>query len=266
MSQETGMSHLVSELPTMAGGEEDDDYMGDISLFIPPEDSTLSKKKFTSKESEHPLAPKLKRPKTLSWQEHRQLEKERKQREEDEQTKARLDAAIPESNLGFRMLRQMGYKPGTALGKEGCGMAEPVGLEIRRSRAGIGRETPVEAALRKEREAAERLRVQEEDMVADFGSRQRTRWKEKKIVGDYRKAEVVLAQLENREVLEAKKEDENEKAEEEEEEELVVTEEDLREILMKLREDHYYCLYCGCQYESEAALQSSCPGLFEEDH
>ncbi|KAL0919417.1 hypothetical protein M5K25_011511 [Dendrobium thyrsiflorum] len=252
----------------MAGGEEDDDYMGDISLFIPPEDSTLSKKKFTSKANEHPLAPKLKRPKTLSWQEHRKLEKERKQREEDEQTKARLDAAIPESNLGFRMLRQMGYKPGTALGKEGCGMAEPVGLEIRRSRAGIGRETPEEAALRKEREAAERLRVKEEDMVADFGSRQRTRWKEKKIVGDYRKAEVALAQLENREVLEAKKEDEdeNEKAEEEEEEEVVITEEDLCEILMKLREDHYYCLYCGCQYESEAALQSFCPGLYEEDH
>ncbi|XP_020583012.1 G patch domain-containing protein 11 [Phalaenopsis equestris] len=251
----------------MAEGEEDDDYMGDISLFLPPEDSSSSKKKFISKPNEPPFAPKLKRPKTLSWQEHRKFEKERKQREEDEQTKARLDASIPESNLGFRMLRQMGYKPGTALGKEGCGMAEPVGLYIRRSRAGIGRETPEEAASRKETEAAEMVRVREENMMAEFGSRQRTQWREKKVVGDYRKAEAALAQLENKEVLEAKKDEEGgDEKSDEAEEEVVITEEDLREILIKLREEQYYCLYCGFQYESEAALQSSCPGLHEEDH
>lgn len=90
-------------------------------------------------------------------------------------------------------------------------------------------------------------------------------WREKKIAGDYRKAEAALAQLENREILEA----EEEKAadeEVEEEEEVVITEEDLHEMLMKLREEHFYCLYCGCKYESEAALQSDCPGLYEEDH
>ncbi|KAG0475291.1 hypothetical protein HPP92_014977 [Vanilla planifolia] len=121
----------------MAAAGEEDDYMGDLSLFLPAEVSSSAKKVNGTKEL--PSARKTKRPKTLSWQERRKFEKERKQREEDEYTKSRLEAAIPETNLGFRMLRQMGYKPGTALGKEGIGRREPVGLEIRRSRAGIGR-------------------------------------------------------------------------------------------------------------------------------
>lgn len=195
------------------------------------------------------------------------IEKERKQREEDEHTMARLEAAIPESNIGFRMLRKMGYEPGKALGKDGFGMAVPVGLDIRRSRAGIGRETPEEAAERKEREAAERFRVCEEEMMADFGSRRRTLWREKKVASDYRKAEAALAQLENIEILETTVEGDDEKENPGDEvEEVVLTEQDLHEILIKLREEHCYCLYCGCQYESEGDLQSACPGMYEEDH
>lgn len=83
------------------------------------------------------------------------------------------------------------------------------------------------------------------------------------MVWDYRKAEAALAQLENREAAPPPPEGE-EKAEEEEEE--VITEEDLQNILAKLRDEHYYCLYCGCKYESAEALANECPGPNEDDH
>ncbi|KAG8076910.1 hypothetical protein GUJ93_ZPchr0006g41070 [Zizania palustris] len=72
----------------------------------------------------------------------------------------------------------------------------------------------------------------------------------------------MLAQLENREtavpLLEG---EEKEKAEEEEEE--VITEEDLQNILAKLRDEHDYCLSCGCKYESAEAWQMNALGLMK---
>ncbi|PON81039.1 G-patch domain containing protein [Trema orientale] len=181
-----------------ANGEEDDDYMGDLSHFLPPEASNPPKPSSKKVSSNATLfvqsSKKKKKAKTLNWQEQRKLERERKQEEEDEQTLARIDAPIPQSNVGFKLLKQMGYTPGSALGKEGSGRAEPVGLEIRRSRAGIGREDP-----RKEKRKREEMK-------------------------------------------------------------------DLQDILMKLREEHRYCLFCGFQYESMESLLSNCPGTDEDDH
>ncbi|RYR50956.1 hypothetical protein Ahy_A06g026001 [Arachis hypogaea] len=104
---------------------------------------------------------------------------------------------------------------------------------------------------------------------------------------------VALDQLDNREIIEPEK---NEDDEEEEE----ITEEDLQEVLMKLRDDHNYCLFCRCkvskqlthntknqtltllkliiiyklnfdfymfrQYESKDALLTNCPGTNEDNH
>lgn len=256
----------------MAGnsGADDDDYMGDLSLFLPPDPFPSSNKRPGAKVPP-PEPPKRKRPKAANWQEQRRLDLERKQREEDQMTQAGLDVAIPASNIGFKMLRQMGYSPGTALGKDGAGRAEPVGVEIRRSRAGIGALSPLEVAEMRERAAEERMRRREERMsrreevlVEEFGSRQKMQWRSRRVVADFRKAEAVLAQLENREVVEAENEDGDEAKDEEEEEE--ITEEDLHDMLMKLRDQYNYCLYCGCQYESAEALLINCPGSSEDDH
>ncbi|KAF8398474.1 hypothetical protein HHK36_017402 [Tetracentron sinense] len=81
------------------------------------------------------LQPSKKKPKLQNWQEQRRIDRERKQQQEDEQTLAKMEYAIPQSNIGFKMLKQMGYNPGSALGKDGCGLAEPVGLEIRRQKS-----------------------------------------------------------------------------------------------------------------------------------
>ncbi|GAA0143441.1 hypothetical protein LIER_35745 [Lithospermum erythrorhizon] len=253
-------------------GEEDEDYMGDISQFIPPDQASNSSKLSTNKKvlsskASDPKFPDKKR-KILNWQEERKNKREQKLIEEDQKTLENLESAIPQSNIGFKLLKQMGYTPGSALGKEGSGRAEPVGIEIRRGRAGIGKEDPKVEKMRREKELAEQMMRTEKELMEDFGCRLKERWKGKRIFVNFRKAEAALAQLENREIVEMEKneEDDEEKKEEEEEEEEQITEEDLQTILMKLRYEHFYCLFCGCQYESEETLLSNCPGINEDDH
>lgn len=182
--------------------------------------------KQVSNSSKHPtVQPSSKKnSKVLNWQERRKLERERKQREEDERTMASIEAPISESNIGFKLLKQMGYKPGSALGKEGSGRAEPVGLEIRRSRAGIGREDPHKEKRKMEEMWVESKRRKEELMREEFGYRQKEQWRSKRVVVNFHKAKAALDQLENREVLEVEK-NEDEEGEQEEEEEEVITEE-----------------------------------------
>nr|GME01514.1 SUPPRESSOR OF ABI3-5 isoform X1 [Ipomoea batatas] len=48
------------------------------------------------------------------------------------------DRAIDESNVGNRMLRNMGWQEGLGLGKDGSGMVEPVQAQSMDSRAGLG--------------------------------------------------------------------------------------------------------------------------------
>ncbi|KAJ0787980.1 putative G patch domain-containing protein [Helianthus annuus] len=251
--------------------DEDDDYMGDLSKFLSsqPETSTNppAKKVYNTSSSSKStsLQPSKKRQKTLNWQQQRKQKREIKQAQEDEQTLASLESAIPQSNIGFKMLKQMGYTPGSGLG--GSGRVEPVGVEIRRSRAGIGREDPIKEKMRREEELGLESKRREEELMADFGCRVKERWRSKRVVVNFYKAKGVLDQLENKEVVELeKKDDDDDGGDEEEEEEEVITEEDLHEILMKLRDNFHYCLFCGCQYESMDALLDNCPGINEDDH
>uniref|UniRef100_A0A0E0IEA4 DUF4187 domain-containing protein n=1 Tax=Oryza nivara TaxID=4536 RepID=A0A0E0IEA4_ORYNI len=222
----------------------DDDYMGDLSHFLPP--PTPSSPSRSLGRRRQPPAQQAqgqgKRAKgVVPWQERRRRDRERKQREEDERTMAGLAEAIPETNVGFRLLKRMGYDPAAG----GGAGAEPVGIEIRRSRAGLGAEPAVSVAPpQPSAEVAEGERRRVEEMAVELRARQSTQWRSRRVVWDYRKAEAALAQLENREAAPPPPEGE-EKAEEEEEE--VITEEDLQNILAKLRDEHYYCLYCGCK-------------------
>ncbi|GAB2266927.1 hypothetical protein Dimus_001915 [Dionaea muscipula] len=260
----------MAESPSL---DKEDDYMGDLSKFLPPEPSHPSKpKKLPSTAKPADSQPSWKNPKTQihNPQENRKSEKERKQLEEDEQTLANMQSAIPQSNIGFKLLKQMGYTPGSALGKEGKGRAEPVGLEIRRSRAGIGSVDPVKEKVRREKDKAERKRMNEDELMQEFGWRQKLRWRGRRVVVNYGKAKAALDQLENKDVVvvagEEKNEDEEGDSDDDDDEEEEITEEDLQEILLKLRDEHRYCLFCGCQYDSADALLSDCPGINEDDH
>lgn len=158
--------------------------------------------------------------KTLSWQERRKLERERKQQEEDEKTLAKVEAPIPQSNIGFKLLKQMGYTPGSSLGKQGSGRAEPVGIEIRRSRAGIGLDDPHKEKKKREEFMTVRKRRNEQALMEEFGSRQKSRWQSRRVVVNFNKAKAALDQLENREIVEPQKNEDDVEGEEEEEEEI----------------------------------------------
>lgn len=246
-------------------GEEDDDYMGDLSQFLPPEVPQSSLKKVSSSNLVE-LKSSSNKPKFQNWQEQKKFDRKRKQIEEDKQTLENLGSAIPQSNIGFKLLKQMGYTPGSALGKEGSGRAEPVSLEIRRGRAGIGTEDPEITKMRREKEKVEMNKRNENELMEIFGSHQKERWKGRRIVVNFQRADAALAQLENRDVVEVKKKEEEDEEKEEEEEEEEITEEDLLNILLKLRNEFNYCLFCGFQYETVEALESNCPGINEDDH
>ncbi|PUZ52171.1 hypothetical protein GQ55_6G248700 [Panicum hallii var. hallii] len=246
--------------------DADEDYMGDLSHFLPPSPSSSTPSSNLGRRKQPPAQAqaRAKRGKGVPWQERWKQERERKQREEDARTMAGLAEAIPESNVGFRMLKLMGYDPGAR------GAAEPVGIEIRRSRAGLGAEpavapAPAPAPTEKTREAVEMERRRQEEMMGELRARKSTQWRGRRLVWDFRKAEAALAQLENREVEPPAPEGEDKDKEAEEEEE-VITEEDLQNILSKLRNQYQYCLYCGCKYESVEALAKECPGPNEDDH
>ncbi|XP_059488851.1 angiogenic factor with G patch and FHA domains 1 isoform X2 [Neocloeon triangulifer] len=52
---------------------------------------------------------------------------------------ASLDAAVPQSNKGFKMLEKMGWKSGETLGKDGVsGIAEPINIDLRADKTGLG--------------------------------------------------------------------------------------------------------------------------------
>ncbi|KAG6396675.1 hypothetical protein SASPL_142830 [Salvia splendens] len=52
------------------------------------------------------------------------------------------DKAIDESNVGNRMLRNMGWHEGSGLGRDGSGMVEPVQAQATETRAGLGIHQP----------------------------------------------------------------------------------------------------------------------------
>lgn len=148
------------------------------------------------------------------------MEKEKKQQEEDEQTLAKIEAPIPQSNVGFKLLKQMGYTPGSSLGKDGAGRVEPVRLEIRRSRAGIGREDPCKEKRKREEIDTERKRRKEEALMEEFGTRQKSQWRSRRVIINFNKAKAALDQLENKEVVPDKEDDEEGEQDKEEEDEI----------------------------------------------
>jgi len=292
--------------------EEKDGYMGNLSQFLQRQNSTLQAKEKLEKEKrekakrdkeekeKEELERKLKREEKnrikrekqhindqgkikggkrqkeekLNWKQERNIKKAKLQKEEEEQIIKGSSSAIPSTNIGFKMMQQMGYNPGLALGKDGQGRLEPVGIDIKRSRTGLGRddvekEKKIAMAKEMERNTQENRRT-EHNMMSDFRDRRKQLWKSRKIMSTYKKVSATLAQLEGVDLGpdtddKAKKQEEGvDEAEEDEEDE--VTAEELLELLNRLRIEFNYCFYCGFQYESADALISGCPGVEEEDH
>lgn len=138
----------------------------------------------------------------VNWKEKRKSKEAKKVMTEAEQRQEGLAAAIPSSNIGFKLLQQMGYQPGNALGKHGQGTIEPVNVDLKFNRTGLGRDKVVqeEKILKTKFKAIaqERKRKKVDELQVGFQERRRGTWQSRKLVSDYRKACTALLQLEER--------------------------------------------------------------------
>jgi len=92
--------------------------------------------------------------------------------------KEKAEKAIDESNVGNRMLKAMGWKEGSGLGKKGTGIVAPIKTEIVSERAGLGSDvvpsnpgdTYQEAARRKSKARYERFVAEETSITPSEGT------------------------------------------------------------------------------------------------
>lgn len=269
--------------------DDEDDYMGDISRFLPPDHQLPCK-------SSHPPAQQISSisKEKLNWQDKRKLKRELQQNVEDQHRSEGLNLAISSSNIGFKMMQQMGYSAGAALGKHGQGSLEPITVDVKRSRTGLGRDRQEKMEKdRKVKQAERRLERKQrkvEELKVEFQQKRRSSWQSRKLASDYRKACAALSQLEEKsskasgnvandtevgsleentasaELEELGDEHTGEDVAEEDDSDEEVTQEDLQELLRRLRMEYFYCFYCGCQYDTADSLLANCPGLEEDDH
>ena len=140
----------------------------------------------------------------LNKNQRKKLRTELLQKTEDEKRSEGLSSAISSSNIGFRMLQQMGYNPGKALGKHEQGTLEPLNLDVKRSRSGLGRDEIEKAKAigkAKAREIADEAKKgiskqKRDELESGFRERRKSNWQGYKLFRDYRKAQTALQHLE----------------------------------------------------------------------
>ena len=266
----------------MGSSDEECDYMSEEFLQqCLPKDVKPGINKTKSQQREHQVAKRQFELREEAKQAKR-VKKTSKQLEVEAREEG-LSTKLDSSNKGFALLEKMGYKPGTGLGKAGCGREEPVEVVVKEGRAGLGRDEAVR------RIAMEKCRIIEQrtkQIVSDFDpaafrAQMREKHQARRAESDLYKAQKSCRDLDISNdfsepaekwfwppVEKKKPEGEEEEAEEEEEEEedMFSVTDKLSLLLTYLRVSHVYCLYCGVVYDSQQDMADNCPGPAREDH
>lgn len=277
MTDKTKRAHSES----VQQSDSDDDYMNmDLGVL----EAQYQKQKKEEEKKKGPLPYSKRRMLEIAAQKERGLN-----RPINEVAKETLEesqkAAIPTSNIGFKLLEKMGFKPGTGLGKNKDGIQEPIEIKFREGKKGVGVESAIKEKAEKYWQEYEKLEKVQKD---SFEVISRRRIREQKSASDLYKSRVVCEQLDLKKgILEnplwtpfnlvaAQKRavllndldlKPNVKAELSEVDiENVKCEENLAKITAYLREKYNYCLWCGEAYSSPTELADLCPGDTEEDH
>nr|XP_020658500.1 G patch domain-containing protein 11 [Pogona vitticeps] len=254
--------------------DAEEDYMSDSFINI--------------NQDVRPGMPLPRRVKETFKKEEKQKEANEKSRQkslkeqEREQRETVLNIALGNENKGFAMLQKMGYRSGQPLGKSGKGITEPIPLNITTGRSGLGHE---EVRKRKAAENLEsyrrkmHMKNQMEKQTADlFKLRLKTEQEQRQIKRDLVKSQKACQQLDVQKGLECPKEiwywisPTNEEEGDVEEEEVEEKEEEPKEceklqmLTAYLREDHFYCIWCGTAYEDQEDMSTNCPGDTFADH
>lgn len=173
--------------------EEEDDYL--TMTFAEPDndykkETLTQKKKRLAREAEERSRPKSKA---------QIAEEERAKRD------AALNSAnIDQSSKGFKMMAALGYKAGTALGKDmksngndssDTRLLEPIGVDMKEDRGGIGADSEKKRKFREEVERKQDSEKRQKVDALEFRERQQQEREEKRKEGQFYGAMKVAERL-----------------------------------------------------------------------
>lgn len=181
--------------------DEEDDYL--TMTFEDPEayqkkETLTQKKKRLAREAEERGRPKSKS----------QLAEEERTKREAALTSANID----KSSKGFKMMAALGYKPGSALGKDkpdvrGSAderLLEPIGLDMKEDRSGIGADSEKKRKFREEVAKQQESEKRQKVDADEFRIRQQKEREEKRHESQFFGAMKVAERLEEEDLMDNK--------------------------------------------------------------
>mmetsp|Transcript_32100 Transcript_32100/g.43991 ORF Transcript_32100/g.43991 Transcript_32100/m.43991 type:complete len:266 (-) Transcript_32100:120-917(-) len=199
----------------------------------------------------------------------------------DEKLEEGINIPISETNIGFKMLKKIGYIEGEGLGKDCQGIINPVTIRKRASKSMVGlgvEEEYVRKRYRQDMEMKEKeaRKIQLKNDFVSMNSRQSLL---RRLQRDVESAKKSIYELDIQSgvqfnelwpsVITSEDQEPNELSmfgEIEMDEDPDIVGEHLRECLMYLKETYTYCYYCGARFNDSEDMANNCPGLLEEDH
>lgn len=203
----------------------------------------------------------------------------------EERTEEALAVPIASSNIGFQLLRKLGYSGDEGLGKE------PIAIVKRQPRDMSGLGIVDTKAVQKEEQAGRKKQRLADQQVLQSAFQQgaAASYSQTKLRKDIHGVQKAIYQLDVAQAVPVHRlsramhqlhalplprtaddiaydPDHANSSEDEHEEEVVMDEAFLLECLEYLRGRHRYCFYCGTAFEDEQDMQAHCPGLTDDDH
>ncbi|KAI9698235.1 MAG: hypothetical protein M1836_004237 [Candelina mexicana] len=122
--------------------------------------------------------------------------KSKREREADEAASrdAALSTSLSPTNKGFQMMARLGFKPGSALGKNEDARTEPLGVVLKEDRGGVGLDSERKRKFREEAEENSK-RVKAEEV--DYRERVRLEREAKRLEGQVVGAQKVAERLDS---------------------------------------------------------------------
>lgn len=180
-----------------------------------------------------------------------------------------LQQPLSKNNIGYQLLKKMGYSDGDGLGKDGSGIKEPIELTIRSHNSGVGIEIKSKSQIVEEHKKKSEERMKQFDKnVKVYYDRVKEKGQMKLFLRDMHNAQRTCQHLDESKGIERNKfwlseDGESDGFEYECSEDV---QRDLNVLLKYLRNTHNYCFYCGCEYDSPEELSEKCPGITRKDH
>ncbi|KAI9720366.1 MAG: hypothetical protein M1812_002872 [Candelaria pacifica] len=131
--------------------------------------------------------------------------KSKKEREADEAAArdAALSTSLSTSNKGFQMMAKLGFKPGSALGKNEDARIEPLGVVLKEDRGGVGLDSERKRKFREEVEdQSKRVKAEEVDYRERVRLEREAKRLEGQVVGAQKVAERLDTAEEEKSILE----------------------------------------------------------------